>query len=641
MASPPINPPVKPPVVPPVVPPVFPPPINPPVVPPVVPPVSPPSPPINPPVTPPVIPPVSPPLAQPTFGTTINYVDGFSSSVNDYISAESYSFSTSAGTVTPGTPISGAYLYPFVVSGLSQGTSATVTVTASETGFTSSVGTLTSSSLTAGTSTATVSNQLNNSFDLIISFGANISSAQILYGSSFGSQNLYSTISSSGTVTISGLNVNTTYYWSVKFYATSVISPNKVLIQTAIGTATTTITPTIAPTLDAPVSTLGGFTGNITNFIVQQSYTFATSAGTISYGSPPSFSGYPYPYTVSGLSNGQSATVTVTASEFNYSSTTGTATGTALSFGTPNVTIQNIQSESFDFNITLGTNNTSANIYISEISPYLYATTSSNGIVSATYLTPNTTYHWTVYGMYGSNQETSISGSTTTLQSTSIPVNTAAPVITQDSKSYTFTATTGSWSHYPTSYTYYWYVNGILYASGSSYSSITLDSTYVGKSVYCGVTATNSAGTSSATNSNTLTVLIPSGNVVISTTTTQSSIKFTATWSSGVTSVDIYYNTVNTSYPNYVGTISSNGGSVTQKGLATNKVYYYKANPFNNSTALTSVYGSATTSSSKAYIKINGAWSSGGQIYVKISGSWQPASQAYIKSSGTWKPFLT
>ena len=85
----------------------------------------------------------------PTFGANTSTAGGFTGSVTNYNSSwPTWNISTSVGSVSWGT-INGS-TYPFTVSGLSSGASATVTVTTSRTGYTSG------SNTTTGTATTQV-----------------------------------------------------------------------------------------------------------------------------------------------------------------------------------------------------------------------------------------------------------------------------------------------------------------------------------------------------------------------------------------------------------------------------------------------------------------------------------------------------
>lgn len=84
----------------------------------------------------------------PTFGGNTSVAGGFTGSVTNYNASYTWGISTNSGTVSFGAP-SGS-TYPFTVSGLGSGASATVTVTTSRTGFTSG------SAQTTGTASVTL-----------------------------------------------------------------------------------------------------------------------------------------------------------------------------------------------------------------------------------------------------------------------------------------------------------------------------------------------------------------------------------------------------------------------------------------------------------------------------------------------------
>jgi hypothetical protein len=84
------------------------------------------------------------------------------------------------------------------------------------------------------------------------------------------------------------------------------------------------------------------------------------------------------------------------------------------------------------------------------------------------------------------------------------PVNVSAPVVSGTaSVGSVLTTTNGTWDNEPTSYTYQWKRNGsnILSATSNTYTIVAAD---ISQSITCTVTATNDAGSASAT-SNTIT----------------------------------------------------------------------------------------------------------------------------------------
>jgi hypothetical protein len=105
---------------------------------------------------------------------------------------------------------------------------------------------------------------------------------------------------------------------------------------------------------------------------------------------------------------------------------------------------------------------------------------------------------------WGSAYENSWSGETLLEVLLTAPVNVSAPVVTGTaSVGSVLTTTNGTWDNEPTSYTYQWKRNGsnILSATSSTYTVVAAD---VSQSITCTVTATNDAGSASAT-SNTIT----------------------------------------------------------------------------------------------------------------------------------------
>jgi hypothetical protein len=105
---------------------------------------------------------------------------------------------------------------------------------------------------------------------------------------------------------------------------------------------------------------------------------------------------------------------------------------------------------------------------------------------------------------WGSAYENSWSGETLLEVLLTAPVNVSAPVVSGTaSVGSVLTTTNGTWDNEPTSYTYQWKRNGsdILSATANTYTVVAAD---VSQSITCTVTATNDAGSASAT-SNTIT----------------------------------------------------------------------------------------------------------------------------------------
>lgn len=113
------------------------------------------------------------------------------------------------------------------------------------------------------------------------------------------------------------------------------------------------------------------------------------------------------------------------------------------------------------------------------------------------------------------------------------PANSVAPVVTNAPTTFalgtsvTFSATTGTWSGSPSSYTYRWFYDGAVISGATSAtytkSSVT-DGTY-----YCAVSAVNGVGVSAETNSNTIVVSSVAPTNSVAPVITQTAVQFTAT----------------------------------------------------------------------------------------------------------------
>ena len=83
------------------------------------------------------------------------------------------------------------------------------------------------------------------------------------------------------------------------------------------------------------------------------------------------------------------------------------------------------------------------------------------------------------------------------------PTNTVLPVVSYSSltQGSTLTCSTGTWTGSPLSYAYQWYNSSTGIISGSTSSTYVTQSGDVGDDIYCAVTASNAAGSSSPANS--------------------------------------------------------------------------------------------------------------------------------------------
>ncbi len=126
------------------------------------------------------------------------------------------------------------------------------------------------------------------------------------------------------------------------------------------------------------------------------------------------------------------------------------------------------------------------------------------GSVSTDYETATShsiTLRETLGSASNSPNDTTLSVSVTDVSEVVAPTNTAAPSITGTANiGQTLTASTGTWTGSPTSYTYQWYGNGApIY--GATSSTYVLTSSEYGETIKVGVIATNSYGSSAATRS--------------------------------------------------------------------------------------------------------------------------------------------
>ena len=154
----------------------------------------------------------------PTFGGNTSVSGGFTGSVTNYNASYTWGISTNSGSVSFGAP-SGS-TYPFTVSGLGSGASATVTVTTSRTGYTGG------SAQTTGTASVTVfapsapspsvtSGPTQTTVTISWSAPSNGGSAITSYEAQLGSGG-YVNIGNVLTQSLSGLTASTSYTYFVR-----------------------------------------------------------------------------------------------------------------------------------------------------------------------------------------------------------------------------------------------------------------------------------------------------------------------------------------------------------------------------------------------------------------------------------------
>jgi hypothetical protein len=264
------------------------------------------------------------PFLTPTFDTPVATADGFTVNVTNY--SASYFWASaptvSAGTATWGTA-SGS-TRSLTVTGLSGGSSATVTVTATRSGFAPGSASVSGTALTPAQSLSPSTQTVSGTS------GTAISPSTAFTPTGFTGAVTYTVTSGS---LPSGLQINQAT--GVVSGTPSTASSANVTVTGSSGaeSATATITFTInspspVPTFGSVTSTADGFTVNVTNYDPAFTWTPSVNTGSVVAGTP---SGSILPLTVSGLSVGASATVTVATSRTGYANSSASLNGAASS----------------------------------------------------------------------------------------------------------------------------------------------------------------------------------------------------------------------------------------------------------------------------------------------------------------------
>jgi hypothetical protein len=173
--------------------------------------------------------------------------------------------------------------------------------------------------LPPSTPTITYSSVGSNSFSVSWSASGATSYDVSIYQSVSGASVYSINGTTSTSYSASGLNPNTSYTTTVKAINSGGDATNTVSQTTSVGSALT-------PTFGTNTSTAGGFFGSVTNYDANYTWGILANPGSVSWGTP---SGSTRPFTVSGLSAGQSSTVTVSAARTGYTTGSNTTTGSA------------------------------------------------------------------------------------------------------------------------------------------------------------------------------------------------------------------------------------------------------------------------------------------------------------------------
>jgi hypothetical protein len=170
---------------------------------------------------------------------------------------------------------------------------------------------------------------------------------------------------------------------------------------------------------------------------------------------------------------------------------------------------------------------------------------------------------------------------------TSPPVNVSVPVISGTAQArQTLSCSTGTWTGLPTpTFTYQWQF-GTTNISGATSNSYTVAGTYVGQTLRCVVTATNSSGAVSANSNATATVTAntpaaPTIGTATATAYNTATVSYTAPSENGGATITTY--TATSSPGSITGTLSTAGsGTITVTGLSGSTNYTFTVTATNS-----------------------------------------------------------
>jgi len=256
--------------------------------------------------------------AVPTFDTPVSTASGFTVNLTNYSSANTYTYTLTAGTVTVGRA-SGSKL-ALTVTGLAPGGSAVLQANVSRPGYVSNSGSVAGSSLGNAALVPTFDAPVANSTGFTVNITDYDPAFTWTATPTAGVATMGVAVGGIRPLTVSGLTAGQTATVTVTTSRTG----NGRGSATVTGTATAL--PALTPTFTAPVGNATGFTTNVTNYDPAFTWTVTTSLGVVTVGTA---SGTTLPLTVTGLTAGQTATVTVTTTRSGYTTGTANVTGTA------------------------------------------------------------------------------------------------------------------------------------------------------------------------------------------------------------------------------------------------------------------------------------------------------------------------
>jgi uncharacterized repeat protein (TIGR02543 family) len=213
--------------------------------------------------------------------------------------------------------------------------------------------------------------------------------------------------SSATAITVTGLSNGTTYLFKVAATNALGSSPSSTTVQAL------PLGPSFNPQFDTPVSTVDGFTVNVTNWdssYVWQTPIVISGTGVVAAGAAANGK---LPLTVSGMSPGSTASISITASKQNFSNGANVQSGSSLREATIPV-IGNLVATTGG--LTAKITNFDAALQWTAQSSVGNAAISSDGDISVTGVSPMTQVSLTVVAAQAGSASGSATVSATTLQ---------------------------------------------------------------------------------------------------------------------------------------------------------------------------------------------------------------------------------
>ncbi len=237
----------------------------------------------------------------------VGTADGFTVEITEPDPDVTYTAVTTAGNATV---VDGVV----TVTGLEPGETATITVTATRTGYTTENASTSGTALETGTAPV-LSEPVGTADGFTVEITEPDPDVTYTAVTTAGNATVVD-----GVVTVTGLEPGETATITVTATRTGYTTENASTSGTALETGT-------APVLSEPVGTADGFTVEITEPDPDVTYTAVSTAGNATV-----IDGV---VTVTGLEPGETATITVTATRTGYTTPNASATGIALRRGTP------------------------------------------------------------------------------------------------------------------------------------------------------------------------------------------------------------------------------------------------------------------------------------------------------------------